>query len=71
MQREKLQRPKKGREREEILGREGGVTPQHRGTGQLRRKVNFFSKSGGKKEIWKHKCRNRHSKDIVLAGSNR
>lgn len=31
----------------------------------------FFSKPGGKKEIWKHKCRNRHSKDIVLAGSSR
>lgn len=48
MQREKLRQPKKGRETEEILGREG-VTPQHKGTGQLRRKVTFFSKSGGKK----------------------
>lgn len=41
MQREKLQQPKKGRETEEIVGREGGATAQHRGTGQLRRKVNF------------------------------
>ena len=48
-----------------------GIFSSLRGTGQLRRKVTFFSKSGEKKEIWKHNCRNRHSKDIVLAGSNR
>lgn len=71
MQREILKQPRNGKETEEILDREEGVRLKHRGTGQLRRKVTFFSKSGGKKEIRKHKCRNRHSKDIVLAGSNR
>ena len=50
MQWEILKQPRKGKETEEILDREGGVRLQHRGPGQLRRKVTFFSKSEERKK---------------------